>query len=106
MQFMEEREMEWTNKIFIADFFQKCEDDDIIVSVVRTAGLGFLEDDRRMNVMLTRCRKAMWICASKEFLEGAASGTLVGKLARELGKDRWFRLSPTRSNYEQLPATA
>ena len=35
------------------------ERDYIIVSLVRTRGLGFLDDHRRTNVMLTRCKRGM-----------------------------------------------
>ncbi|KAK9828563.1 hypothetical protein WJX72_000777 [[Myrmecia] bisecta] len=44
------------DKVFNVDSFQGREDDVIIASLVRTSGLGFLRDDRRINVMLTRCK--------------------------------------------------
>ncbi|KIY67259.1 P-loop containing nucleoside triphosphate hydrolase protein, partial [Cylindrobasidium torrendii FP15055 ss-10] len=81
--------LEWENKCFNVDSFQGNEEDYIIVSVVRTNNLGFLNDARRMNVMLTRCKKGMFICSSRGFLDGPAKSTLVGKLAREVGDAGW-----------------
>jgi AAA domain len=60
------------------------EEHHIIVSVVRSDRPGFLKNERRMNVMLSRCKASMIICSSKAFLhEKNISSTLVGKLARE-----------------------
>ncbi|KAF7336708.1 Regulator of nonsense transcripts 1 [Mycena venus] len=79
----------WENKVFCVDSFQGNEDDYIILSVVRTEKIGFLAEMRRVNVMLTRARRGMVICASREFVEGAARGSLVGLLAAELGDGAW-----------------
>ncbi|KAJ7650185.1 AAA domain-containing protein [Roridomyces roridus] len=79
----------WENKVFNVDSFQGNEDDYIIVSLVRTEKIGFLSDVRRVNVMLTRCRKGMSICTKRQFVEGPASSTLVGLLAEELGDEVW-----------------
>jgi len=49
----------WEDKCFNIDAFQGNEDDYIIISLVRSAKLGFLTDVRRVNVMLTRCKKGM-----------------------------------------------
>ena len=65
------------------------EEDYIIISLVRTHELGFLTDLRRTNVMLTRCKKGMFIVTSRAFLSGKASATLVGKLAQEWGPSGW-----------------
>ena len=62
------------------------EDHVIIVSVVRSKALGFLTNMRRTNVMLTRCQRAMYIVSSRAFLEGKGAGSLVGKMATELGQ--------------------
>jgi regulator of nonsense transcripts 1 len=70
----------WEDKCFNIDAFQGNEDDYIIISLVRSAKLGFLTDVRRVNVMLTRCKKGMIICSSRTFLEGPAANTLVGKM--------------------------
>jgi superfamily I DNA and/or RNA helicase len=58
----------------------------IIISVVRSKGLGFLANTRRTNVMLTRCQRAMYIVSSRAFLEGKGADSLVGKMAAELGE--------------------
>ena len=46
------------NDVLVAtvDSSQGCEADVVIVSLVRSASAGFLKDDRRMNVALTRAR--------------------------------------------------
>ena len=67
------------------------EEDHIIVSLVRTEGVGFLKNVRRMNVMLTRCKKSMIICTSRNFvMVGKAADTLVGKLAAAMGPEGWL----------------
>lgn len=65
------------------------EEDYIIISVVRSAKIGFLGNSRRSNVMLSRCKKAMYIVTGRTYLSGKASDTLVGKLAQEWGPDGW-----------------
>jgi superfamily I DNA and/or RNA helicase len=62
------------------------EDDIIVISLVRSKTLGFLTSKRRTNVMLTRCKRGMYIVSSKAFLEGKGADSLVGKMAAELGK--------------------
>jgi regulator of nonsense transcripts 1 len=99
----------WENKVFCVDSFQgKChltahryeqvlillrragnEDDYIILSTVRTERIGFLAEVRRVNVMLTRCKKGMVICTNRAFLEGAAKESLVGLLAAKMGGEAW-----------------
>lgn len=61
------------------------EDNYIIISLVRSEKLGFLSDERRVNVMLTRCKVGMIICSSRTFLQGPAAQTLVGKMFAKLG---------------------
>ncbi|KAG6856898.1 hypothetical protein H0H87_012479 [Tephrocybe sp. NHM501043] len=63
------------------------EADYIIISVVRSNKIGFMQDTRRTNVMLTRCKKNMIILSSRSFIEGVASNTLIGKLAKACGQD-------------------
>jgi AAA domain len=62
------------------------EDDYIIISLVRSEKLGFLTDERRVNVMLTRCKIGMIICSSRTFLQGPAAHTLVGKMFAKFGR--------------------
>jgi len=84
----------WENTVFNVDSFQGNEEDHIIVSIVRTEAPGFLRNDRRTNVMLSRCKKSMMICTKRGFLqdEGVA-WTLVGKLAKEhVPKTGWVTL--------------
>ncbi|KAI6157048.1 AAA domain-containing protein, partial [Pisolithus tinctorius] len=77
------------DKVFNVDSFQGNEAEHIIVSVVKSDKLGFLTDQRRTNVMLTRCKKTMVICTSKAFVCGPAAPTLIGKLATALGPQAW-----------------
>ncbi|CAH1398076.1 unnamed protein product [Nezara viridula] len=43
------------------DSYQGQERDVILLSIVRTSGIGFLNDHQRLNVALTRARKALYI---------------------------------------------
>ena len=47
---------------------------------MRSSALGFLADIRRMNVMLTRCKRGMFICTSEKFMKRAGWKSLVGNL--------------------------
>lgn len=60
------------------------EEDFIIISVVRSFSLGFLTNLRRTNVMLSRCKKGMFIISGKKFLEGLAKNTLLGEFLKEM----------------------
>jgi hypothetical protein len=62
------------------------EDHVIVISVVRSKGVGFLSSLQRTNVMLTRCQRGMYIVSSRAFLEGKGANSLVGEMAAELGK--------------------
>ncbi|KAJ7170756.1 AAA domain-containing protein [Mycena crocata] len=79
----------WENKVFCVDSFQGNEDDYMIISIVRTERIGFLAEQRRVNVMLSRCKKGMVICTNRTFMQGAAKGSLVGLLASEIGPSAW-----------------
>ncbi|CAL1716325.1 unnamed protein product [Somion occarium] len=78
----------WEDRCFNVDSFQGNEADHIIISVVRSQKVGFLQNIRRSNVMLSRCKKSMTICTSRAFLEGVASSTLLGRLAKEWAESR------------------
>ena len=61
------------------------EEDYIIVSVVRSREIGFLKNLRRTNVMLSRCKRGMFIFSSEQFLTGPGAKTLVGTLLQKIG---------------------
>ena len=84
----------WENTVFNVDSFQGNEEDYIVVSVVRTSSPGFMENKRRTNVMLSRCKKSMVILAHRGFLQKkAVARTLVGQLAKEhVPKTSWVTL--------------
>lgn len=78
---LKQANLPWEDRVFNVDSFQGRENDIIIISLVRTAGLGFLNNKRRTNVMLTRATNAMVIVANRVLLETKGASTLVGKLA-------------------------
>jgi regulator of nonsense transcripts 1 len=69
-------------------FFSGNEEDYIIISLVRSRGLGFLDNLRRTNVMLTRCKKGMFIITSRKFMDGIGGESLVGEL-QDCLEDKW-----------------
>ncbi|EPS96646.1 hypothetical protein FOMPIDRAFT_52939, partial [Fomitopsis schrenkii] len=85
---LEDAMLPWQDKCFNVDSFQGNEEDYIIVSVVRSDKPGFLTNSRRTNVMLSRCKRGMVVCASREFLDGKAKATLMGRLSSEWA-DGW-----------------
>ena len=84
----------WENTVFNVDSFQGNEEDHIIVSIVRTSSPGFMKNQRRTNVMLSRCKKSMVICTNRGFLLRKDVGrTLVGQLAKEhVPRTGWLTL--------------
>ncbi|KAJ7678927.1 AAA domain-containing protein, partial [Mycena polygramma] len=80
----------WEDRVFCVDSFQgRNEDDYIILSIVRTEKIGFLAEQRRVNVMLSRCKMELTICTSRAFVENTAKDTLVGLLASSMGGGAW-----------------
>lgn len=65
------------------------EEDYIIISLVRSRDLGFLQDKRRMNVMLSRCKRGMVIFTSKAYINKYAGPgkSLVGELISSYYED-------------------
>ena len=84
----------WENTVFNVDSFQGNEEDHIIVSIVRTSSPGFMKNQRRTNVMLSRCKKGMMILTRREFLQHwDVAKTLVGQFAKEhVPKTEWVTL--------------
>ena len=73
------------------------EEDYIIVSLVRSNALGFLNSLRRTNVMLTRCKLGMYVVSSYNFLvstrskkAGLGASSLAGQMAVALPEDAWL----------------
>ncbi|KAG1887022.1 P-loop containing nucleoside triphosphate hydrolase protein, partial [Suillus subluteus] len=92
---LELAKLPWEDKCFNVDSFQGKQfldiEDHIIVSLVRTQGVGFLQNARRTNVMLTRCKISMIICTNRDFVTmGKAANTLVGQLVVAMGSDAWL----------------
>ena len=56
-------------EINTVDAYQGREKDIIIISTVRTNGLGFLRDYRRMNVAITRAKHFLWVVGNQKCLE-------------------------------------
>jgi hypothetical protein len=61
------------------------EADHIIISIVRTEKIGFLNNRRRSNVMLSRCKQSMIICTNRAFVNGKGSKTLLGEMSAQWG---------------------
>lgn len=78
-------------------------------------GLGFLSNDRRINVALTRAKKGIVVVSNRRFVIDTASETLVGKLQVEMqwlgtgGEMHWSNQDDVRNNrmpralFGQLP---
>ena len=114
---LQEAELHFANKCFNVDSFQGTffkenflsllkssagnEDEIIILSLVRSSELGFLADYRRTNVMLTRCKKTLFVCSSKAFLlKGPGANSLVGRMAASFGDAIWIELEDiAQSNF-------
>ncbi|KIK80430.1 hypothetical protein PAXRUDRAFT_158702 [Paxillus rubicundulus Ve08.2h10] len=96
---LKQAELEWGDKCFNVDSFQGMsisffedviftylsvgnEEDYILISLVRSRDLGFLADKRRMNVMLSRCKRGMVIFTNKAYITKYAGPgkSLVGEL--------------------------
>ncbi|KAI6140644.1 AAA domain-containing protein [Pisolithus tinctorius] len=84
-------DVQWEDKCFTVDSFQGNEEDYIIISLVRSSELGFLESLQRNNVMLTRCKRGMVIFTSKKFMERYGKGCLVGQLL-EYYDEAWIEI--------------
>lgn len=89
---MKDEGLEWGDKCFNVDSFQGNEDDFIIISIVRTLRLGFVNDLRRTNVMLTRCKKGMFIVSTPRFLTETAKDSLVGQFVKKVSNPTWLTL--------------
>ena len=55
-------------RVGTVDGFQGQEADIVVISCTRTKQLGFLEDERRLNVALTRARECLLIVGSADFM--------------------------------------
>ncbi|KAK0193842.1 P-loop containing nucleoside triphosphate hydrolase protein [Armillaria mellea] len=82
--------LNWEDKCFNVDSFQGNEEDYIVISLVRSRSIGFLQSLRRTNVMLTRCKKGMYILTSHSFMDGAGGESLAGELAEHVGREAWL----------------
>ncbi|GIM15391.1 hypothetical protein Vretimale_18173, partial [Volvox reticuliferus] len=70
------------DRVYNIDTFQGREDEVVIASLVRSGtSLGFMKDDRRVNVMLTRCTHQLLIVGSLN-LALANPHTLIGRMAQ------------------------
>jgi superfamily I DNA and/or RNA helicase len=109
---MKDEGLEWGDKCFNVDSFQGNfhplalirfsyyidlsftgnEEDFIIISIVRTLHLGFLGDLRRTNVMLSRCKKGMFIVSTPHFLMETAKDCLIGQFVKKVSNPTWLTL--------------
>jgi regulator of nonsense transcripts 1 len=89
---MKDEGLEWGDKCFNVDSFQGNEEDFIIISIVRTLHLGFLSDLRRTNVMLSRCKKGMFMVSTPHFLTKIAKDSLIGQFVKKVSNPTWLTL--------------
>ena len=54
--------------------------------------LGFLNDVRRTNVMLSRCKKGMFIVSKPQFLTEIAKDSLIGQFVKKVSNQTWLTL--------------
>ncbi|KIK52413.1 hypothetical protein GYMLUDRAFT_77825 [Collybiopsis luxurians FD-317 M1] len=92
---LKEEKLPWEH-VFNVDSFQGNEADYLLISVVRSNGVGFLKSLNRTNVMLTRCRKGMVIVSSRPFLRSVAHDTL-------LGSEAWVEAEDVAESTVNLP---
>ncbi|KAG8829690.1 hypothetical protein FRC17_006185, partial [Serendipita sp. 399] len=71
---LKEEQMNWEDKCFNVDSFQGNEADYIVITLVRTKTMGFLDNNRRANVLLTRCRKGMFVISNKALMLAPPKG--------------------------------
>ncbi|KAJ7678920.1 P-loop containing nucleoside triphosphate hydrolase protein [Mycena polygramma] len=90
--------LRWEEKVYNVDSFQGNEEDIIVISLVRSLALGFLTNLRRTNVMLTRCKRGMYIVTSQEFLnKGPGKDSIVGDLSKHVGEIGWLTMKEVDS---------
>jgi len=69
------------------DGFQGSEADVVVLSTVRTSALGFLSDVRRMNVALTRAKRAVVVLGSSSVLSSENASPWARWLAKYGGQN-------------------
>ncbi|PNH05271.1 hypothetical protein TSOC_008458 [Tetrabaena socialis] len=82
-----------SDRVYNIDSFQGREDEVVIVSLVRVKALGFMADDRRVNVMLTRCTRQLVIVGSLKMALRNPS-TLIGRIAAYCHTHRMVEAPP------------
>lgn len=104
---LKEEKLPWDDKCFNVDSFQGNEADFIIISLVRTTSMGFLDNNRRANVLLTRCKKGMFVlCSRNLMMSERAQTTLLGRFAYAwsslLDTDTWPTFEDLQSGVEMV----
>jgi hypothetical protein len=94
-------------RIDTVDSFQGQEADIVIFSAVRTESEGFVNDEQRINVALTRAKRVLRIVGDYSFWSSTASGSPMRRLVEfcdssdlvrsdeNLGKRAWATLKPS-----------
>jgi superfamily I DNA and/or RNA helicase len=59
--------------VYTIDSAQGLEKDVVILALTRTEGMGFLNNPKRLNVALTRARRALYVCGNFSSLSSRVS---------------------------------
>jgi len=95
-------------EVCTVDRFQGHEADYVILSLVRTRRVGFLDSPNRLNVALTRARYQLLIIGNRAFFAKSPGGRALHDLARDTQsapRMRTYQRRPQDSQSTQLPRT-
>lgn len=77
------RHLKYCNlQVSTVDSFQGQEGDVVILSTVRTKNVGFIDDDQRLNVALTRAKRVLRVVGDTKFFESLGRNSTLRALAR------------------------
>lgn len=85
------------------DAFQGSEKQVILVSCVRTNQIGFSDDPRRLNVMLTRARSHLLIFGNRKLLSSNPTWSKVLESCRDIPQHYLFNKKLKRDSIEIIP---
>lgn len=78
------------------DAFQGQEGDIVILSTVRTKGIGFVDNAQRLNVALTRAKRILRVVGDRRFFESLRTSSTLRALVCEAMRFGNLQLSPVK----------